>query len=174
MPDPLRSRFQDKQPKREISFAPDTDTAPAGSVNMLTYVGQIVLLLFTIACAGTFVYWLLSDASGEYRGTNRQLGNITISLVRHPANVTGQLIVGNQKPLPLAQGDIAHQEKIKLTFQADRGPDQLNYAVVTGKFVDGTLKGSITDGGQNFPITLHRDPLASMFKQIQEYLPFAS
>lgn len=174
MPDPLRSRFQDKPAKKQISFAPETDGAQAGSVNLLTYASQILLLVFTLACAGTFVYWLLNDASGEYRGGNRQLGNITISLVRHAANVSGQIIVGNQKPLALAKGDIAHQEKIKLTFQADRGPDQLNYAVVTGKIVDGTLKGSITDGGQNFPIILHRDPLASMFKQIQEYIPFGS
>lgn len=130
--------------------------------NPLAALGQFILLVITLGCAGMAYYWLSSDISGEYIGQSNDLGQVTIAFTRKPANIVGEVTYGREQPAKITEGQLANGQ-VALKFQQG--------GIFQGKLTDGQLKGSIYIAGAEYPLTLERNPLATLHRQIQGFLP---
>ncbi len=134
------------------------ETNPAAAL------GQFVLLIITLACGVLAYYWLSSDISGEYMGQNKDLGQVTIVITRKPANIVGDITYGREQPAPIIDGQLKPNGQITLKFQQGA-------SVFQGKLSESILKGSLYLEGAEYPLSLERNPLATLHQRIQTIFP---
>ncbi len=139
--------------------------------NPAAALGQFLLLIITLACGAIGYYWLTSDISGEYMGQNRDLGQVTIAITRKPANIVGDITYGREQPAPIIDGQMKPNGQIALKFQQGSSGFQGASSVFQGKLNEGILKGSLYMDGAEYPLSLERNPLATLHRRIQAIFP---
>lgn len=152
--------------RNQGNFEPDKK-----EVSPLAVMGQLLLLVITLACGGIAYYWLSSDVSGEYIGQSRELGQVTIAITRKPANIVGDLTYSREQPAPIIEGQMKPDGQMALKFQQSSQGFQGAYSLFQGKLQEGILKGSLYLDGAEYPLSLERNPLATLHRKIQGIFP---
>lgn len=134
------------------------------------------LVLFVICMSWWGLSWMLSDVTGEYTSNDPRLGIVRMSLVRRATNIKGELSYGPGALLEMTTTKLEPDTKIDLTFELpqrwiDEGQAP-RFVHFNGTIKEGTASGVIRDGLQVFPVTLQKNSIASIYRQIQSHLPF--
>jgi hypothetical protein len=136
---------------------------------------QFPLLIATIGFTILVFWWLISDYSGDYRTNDSSLGQVSLIIIRKATNLKGEISFGSGAPLELIDSKVGPEKQIHLSFALPQSLSNKDQAIRTakldGEFQDNTLKATINDGMNNYPVTLTRDSLASLYKQIQGHIP---
>jgi len=129
-----RYRFQD-----EIPSKPADDERTEKMRKLI----RMVLMMVAIVVLGTLsVMWINSDYSGEYHAQDRNLGHITMELIRHTTRVSGTISIGSNVYLEVVDGHVDNNNQVELSF-APKGQDEDN------RFIAASFKGMIDPPSSN-------------------------
>lgn len=138
-------------------------------------IGNMVMFL-TILVGGILAcMWLFSDISGEYymRG---QSSMVTLSLIRQPTNLWGELTFGPGAVLQLITTDPPKDDAVDLTFQTPQKllqqGEPLRQVSFVGIAKDGEMIGEFTEGKRRYKAKLERSGINSVYRQIESHLPW--
>jgi hypothetical protein len=159
-----------RPPKDSSSEPMDLDESKRPGV--LTIASQFLLLLFTIVCGIMGLYWLTTDSSGEYFGNTPELGSINLSIIRRATSYDGELTIGNRSTFKLAKSDI-HGPNMALEFHS-KLPGSVDALFFKGQLKDDRLAGILQLPQSSINLSLMRDPLASLFRQLQSHIPYVT
>ena len=136
------------------------------------YLGIIVITAFILLALAR----LVNDIRGEYTSDNPRLGHVRLSVDHHDNKITCTLKIPKTHPFRCEtkddslKGDVAWQFKDAYPTKTST-PIYFKGKINTG---EGTISGVIQDGANVYPISLKRDDLASLTRQMLSALPGGS
>ncbi|MBI4532448.1 MAG: hypothetical protein HY711_00765 [Candidatus Melainabacteria bacterium] len=148
---------------------------------------QLGLLAVVLVLGALGVSWSLSDISGEYESLDPELGPVRLTLIRLPVSFKGQIAFGTGAPRLITDGKLVDGKNLELKFQvpSEDLATQSQTATFTGVIgtstVEGnyftskeftTLEGVLEEGSSSWTLTLTRNALASLYRQLQSHLPW--
>lgn len=164
-----------------------TGSSPSTAGKGSTIFRQIALLTVIVVLGILGVSWFLSDISGEYEALDPELGPVRLTLIRLPVSFKGQIAYGTGAPFPIIGGKLADGKNLELTFQVpsetlEPGQQTATFRGVIGTTtIEGnyftskeftTIDGSLEENGNTWTLSLTRNTLASLYRQIQSHLPW--
>lgn len=157
---------------REEPSPESMDLEKAKKPGALTITSQALLLLFTLACGAMGLYWLTTDSSGEYFGNSPELGSINLSIIRRATSYDGDLTIANRSTYKLADSKFRGPE-MDLQFRS-KTPGSAEALTFKGRLKDDNLVGVLQLPQSSISLSLLRDPLASLFRQLQSHIPYVT
>ena len=150
----------------------DGSTETSGGLRPL--LSNMAICLVIIFLAYTGISWILTDISGVYNmfeGTNRV---VRLSLVRKPASLQGEMVLGASSVLTLTEGGLPKDGVVDLVFDADPArakTQQFQKVRLIGTVHDGMIDGELQTNGRRVKVQLKRDGMESIYKQLQTFMP---
>lgn len=158
--------------------------------------GQAMALVAFIAFTAVAIGWMFNDITGEYSGFDNRVGQIHMSIIRKATTVRSELSYG-YGPILECTNPYVNGDKITWKFQVARkwqresvpaavpgdgwsrrqgmpAAQQNRIVSFTGEINNGVVSGVLQDGMLVMPVTLNRDALASIYRQIQSHMPWIS
>lgn len=156
------------------SGGPSGDRQGLSEKQKLSY--NVIGLLSFLALVFILINWMLSDVTGEYTASDRVGEPVRLSIVRRAANVHSELSYGSGAYLETTVNEIDPAKGIHLVFDL---PDewvqkgqQFRRVTMEGKFDEGDIDATFMEGQEIFSIKLKRQPINSVYRQIQSHLPW--
>lgn len=166
----MRSRFRDEIPPAPPEQKPPGAIGPA-------LIGNAILAVAIAGFGLLAVSWLLNDISGEYQGMDPQLGVVQLTVLRKPSGVKGKIAFARGASLPVSHGTFENGRDLDLTFEQPKAMVDTGMparkVTFSGTVENGVIKGTLEESGFAFQLTLFRNNIASLYRQIQSHLPWA-
>ncbi len=126
-----------------------------------------------LALLGVAVLNIIADIRGEYRYYIYRVGQIRMSIRHSDGKLHCDLTLPRSKTLVADLSDKEVGQEVDWEFKDPDSPDQQSEVHFKGKADPGTLTGVIENGATPYPVTLERDLLASVLRQIKGLVPGA-
>jgi hypothetical protein len=111
---------------------------------------------------------LLSDVGGEYFYPSPQLGTVRMSIHRNADKISGSLSFETGPRFELQPVNSYNPDDLNFVFAPqqvrNRKVEKNRKVVLTGKYLDGSITGTIEDRGGVYPVQFERNGTYSIFR----------
>jgi len=117
---------------------------------------------------------IIADIRGEYHSYIHRVGQVRLSIRHSDGKLHGDLTLPPMKTVVVDVSDKEVGQDVDWQFKDPENPDKQTDVSFKGKVEPGTLTGVVQNGNAAYPVTLERDLIASILRQIRGLVPGAS